>query len=285
VTFFRLISLFVYLFGISYAVDSLPVVLVSVAAYQDIVQEMAGNEIRVQSVVPAGVSFHTFEPTPGHVLSLSTATLWLTIGMPIEKTVLRALQSAGKLPVVVDLRAGLTLIRDTECHCSEGGADTHIWTSPRMMKAQLTTIRDALISIFPTKKEGFDSRHLALQQRMDELIAYTDEKLSKETGKIIVIAHGAYDYLCRDYGIRQRALETGGKEATARSLHTLILEAKDKGVKTVFSLKQYPRKGIERVAEALDAKVIELDAYQPGYFAGIRYTAEALHLALEEEIQ
>lgn len=282
--FRRIILASAAFFFTAYAEDAKPIALVSVAAYQDIVQEMAGSDICVQSVVPPGVSFHTFEPTPGHVLSLSTAKLWLTIGLPFEKKILLALQSIN-IPAVVDLRTGLTLIHDTHCHGCNGGADTHIWTSPRMMKTQLTTICTALTSVFPTQKEGVEERHLALQRRLDTLIAATDEKLAGERGKIIVIAHGAYDYLCRDYCLEQRAIEVGGKEATARSLHILIQEAKNRGVKTVFSLKQYPKNGIERVAEALKAKVVELDAYRPDYFANLTYTVEAFHNALEEEIQ
>ena len=132
-------------------------------------------------------------------------------------------------------------------------------------------------------KQGIDERYSALLKRCDSLIADIDALLSGEKGKIIVIVHDAYGYLCHDYGIEQRAIEIGGKEVTVKSLHTLIQEAKERGVKTVFSLKQYPKKGIERVAEALHAKIVELDAYQPDYFTGEAYTAQAFHTALEEE--
>jgi zinc transport system substrate-binding protein len=269
--------------GLSYARDEKPLVLVSVAAYQEIVQEMAGEDIDVRSVVPPGMSFHTFEPTPSLIQSLYTADLWLIIGDPFEKKILSALQSTQHPPNLIDLRQGLETLHDTACHgCSEG-ADPHIWTSPRMMKLQLTTIRNGLTSIFPTKKEGIEERYLELQRRIDNLIGEADERLAGQQGKLIVIAHGAFGYLCRDFGLEQRAIETGGKEATARSLYDLLQEAKQKGVTTIFSLKQYPKKGIDRVAEALHAKVIELDAYQSDYFSGMHYTIKAFHTALEQE--
>ena len=153
-----------------------------------------------------------------------------------------------------------------------------------MMKIQLATIRDALIDAFPNLKESIETRYEALQRKIDDLISYTDAKLSGASGKMIVIAHGAYDYLCHDYGIEQCPVEVGGKEATARSLHKLIQEANARNVKTVFSVKQYPKKGIERIAEALGAKVVEVDAYQADYFTSIAYTADVFHNALQEEI-
>ncbi len=285
-SFLRLLSLALCIsLGTSLATEKQPLVLVSVAAYQDIVQEMAGTDVDVRTVVPTGMNFHSYEPTPGHVISLSTAKLWLTIGASFEKKILAAMESTGSPPVVVDLRTGLPLLHDSRCMSCQEANDTHIWTSPRMMKTQITTIQNALISAFPAKKVGIEERYTTLQQRIDELIKMTDEKLGPEKGKIIVIAHGAYDHLCHDYGIEQRAIESGGKEATARTLLGIIQEAKSKRVKTVFSLKQYPKKGIERIAEELQAKIVELDAYQPNYFASMLSTVDALNTALNEEIQ
>ena len=148
--------------------------------------------------------------------------------------ILKAVHGTSTPPDIIDLRTGLALIHDTVCQCSDGGADTHIWTSPRMMKTQLNTIRDALVAAFPSQKQGIEARYGGLVQRIDSSIAYADEKLKGSSGKIIVISHGAYDYLCHDYGIIQRAIEVGGKEAATRSLYALINEAKERGVKTVF---------------------------------------------------
>lgn len=265
------------------AIEDKPIVLVSVAAYQDIVQEMGGSDLNVQSIVPPGVSFHTFEPTPLLTTTLAHAKLWFTIGEPFENRIFNALKSACTPPSVVDLREGLPLLHTTETHGEHEGIDTHMWTSPRMMRSQLITIRTALSTAFPQMKEGIEKRCTVLEKRIDDVITEMDAKLSNEEGKIIVIAHAAFGYLCHDYGLEQRALEVGGKEATPRHIQALIEEAMEKGVKTVFALKQYPRKGIERIAEVLHAKVVELDAYQPDYFASMALTAEVFHRALQEE--
>lgn len=281
--FFRLAALVFCFLGMAYGEEKPPVLLVSIAAYQDIVQEMIGDTADVHCVVPSGASFHTFEPTPAQVLMLSRAKIWFLIDAPFEKRIITALQSSGKSPSTVDLQTGLQLLHDPKCPDCLGRTDTHIWTSPRMMKLQFGTIKEALVTAFPVQKESIEARYAVLVHRIDELISYTDAKLSGNAGKIIVIAHGAYDYLCHDYGVEQCPVEVGGKETTAKTLHGLIQDAKERNVKTVFSVKQYPKKGIERVADALGAKVIELDAYQPDYFAGMRTTADMFSIALLEE--
>ena len=244
---------------------------------------MAGDTIPVHSVVPAGVSFHTFDPTPSQIEPLCHATLWFTIGEAFEKKILQTLSGLGTNPVVVDLRNGVPLIEDEHVHCAEGAADPHIWTSPKLMKIQLTTIRNGLQNLFPEQKEEIGQRYEALQKQVDALIRDADVKLGNAKDSIIVVAHGAYGYLCRDYGICQLSIESGGKEVTVKTLESVITQAKAKGVHTVFALKQYPRKGIERVSEILGAKVIELNAYQPDYFGGEQFTIQSFHDAIGEE--
>jgi zinc transport system substrate-binding protein len=260
-----------------------PTILVSVASYQAIVQEMAGQTVEVRSVVPAGVSFHSFDPTPSQVDAMHHAVLWFTIGEPFEASVMAALHSAGSAPRVVDLRAGLELLQDPYCHTKGGAADPHIWTSPKLMRHQMETIREGLVELFPQLRTEIEERSERLERKCDELIAMAEEGLGNAQGSIIVIAHAAYGYLCHDYGIKQLAIEEGGKEATMRRLADIISEAKTRGVRTVFSLKQYPAKGINRVAQTLGASVVELDAYQIDYFAGMEYAIQAIHKAVEEE--
>lgn len=271
------------LFQLPCTADTPPLVLVSVGTYQDIVQQLAGDEIRVQSVVPIGASFHTYEPSPGHVMTMSTAKLWFTIGQSFETKMLNAFSSAGASVTAVDLRTGLALLHDHGGHDCAEETDSHIWTSPRMMKTQLVTIRKALEAAFPEKTQGIEERYNALEQQIDRLITTADEQLSGHQGKIIVIAHGAYGYLCHEYGIVQRALETGGKEATAKAVQNLLQEAKTRNVRTVFSLEQFSKRGISRIAEELHAQIVELDAYQSNYFVSMPYTIHAFQKALKEE--
>ena len=281
---FFLLCLYVFFpFGICGAATNRPSILVSVSAYRDIVQEMVGDGCDVRSVVPPGTSFHTFDPTPGQMDELHHASLWFIIGEPFEKKILGAFEGTSSVPVVVDLRNGVSLLHDQCCHCCDGTADPHIWTSPRMMKTELKTIRDGIQLVFGDMEDGLDARFHALQAKCDALIAYADAQLEGYQGKVVIIAHAAYGYLCHEYGIQQLSVESGGKEATVRSVENMVKEAKRMGVKTVFSLAQYPKKGIERVATILGAKIVQLNAYQADYFAGEAYAVRAFHDALEEE--
>jgi zinc transport system substrate-binding protein len=253
------------------------IILVSVPSYTKIVQELVGQEATVVSIVPPGISFHTFEPSPKDTKTLLSATLWFTIGDPFEERIFKKLEFQNETIKTVDLREGIPLIYTACCHA---GADPHIWLSPHLMKQQIQTIVSALKNTFPNI--SIQKRSEILLERIQNLETVFNTLLN-HPGGTVVVAHGAFAYLCRDYGIEQLSIEHEGKEPTFASFTSLIEKASKKGVKTVFSLKQYPKKGIQRVADIINAQIIELDPYAGNYFESMQYIAEQFHRAIQEE--
>jgi zinc transport system substrate-binding protein len=273
----KTLSVIILLIGACLAAEDRPIILVSVPPYQSIVQEIAGNSICVQSIVPPNTNFHSFDPTPKRINELRHARLWYTIGEPFEYKIREALLRQKNPPILVDLRMELSLIEEG------GGFDPHIWTSPSMMIRQLDTIRDGLVRVFPEMEEEITERYAFVRDCCLQLVAEADAYLSHQKGKILVIAHDAYAYLCRDYEIEQCSIESGGKEATVGSLDELIKKAQKRGVKKVFSVAQHSKQGITRIAQVLGATVVALDPSQLDYFAGEREAIRAFGNALEEE--
>ena len=152
-----------------------------------------------------------------------------------------------------------------------------------MMMVQIDTIRDGLISTYPEMEAAITARHATVQERCKRLVDEADACLSGQNGKVLVIAHGAYEYLCQDYGIKQLAVESGGKEVTVRALDELIKEAQERGVKTVFSISQHPKQGITRIAQVLHATVVDLNPSSPEYFSEESMAIHAFGEVLKEE--
>lgn len=250
------------------------IILVSVPAYVHIVQEIVGEKAIVYSVVPAGVSFHTFEPSPKHIQTILSAAVWFTIGDPFEERILKKISSSSHNIQVVDLRTDIATLHNS---CAHSGTDPHIWLSPRLMKKQIETMTREL------EKIDIQANSKEVLLKIDSLIKLVDNLLSKAHNGCIVVAHGAFAYLCHDYDIEQLSIEHEGKEATFASLTSLIEKASQKGVKTVFSLKQYPKKGINYVAHILGARTVELDPYAENYFEMMENIAKSFQEAIQEE--
>ena len=62
--------------------DNRPVIAVTILPEVEIVEKICGLEYNVISVVPAGASPETYEPTPEQMVKLSEAKLYFAIGVP-----------------------------------------------------------------------------------------------------------------------------------------------------------------------------------------------------------
>src|SRR5262249_55029513 len=95
--------------------NSKPYVLVSVAPHKFFVEKIANDTLKVELMVPAGASSHTFEPSPRQMLNAGNAEIWFQIGESFEPKASAALKAHHPNMQLVDLRQGVDLIYDTDC--------------------------------------------------------------------------------------------------------------------------------------------------------------------------
>lgn len=98
-----------------------------------------------------------------------------------------------------------------------------------------------------------------LQQRLRDLDTQTQEKIARSDIDYFIIYHPALTYYARDYGLKQVAIETDGKEPSARQLARLIRQAREDGIRNIFYQKQFPASTVEIIARDIDARCIEID--------------------------
>ena len=168
-----------------------------------------------------------------------------------------ALTELGKRVLMVDLdpQAGLT---------------TSLGHDPGAFEKTIYNALKHLVSL---------ERYESVRSDIEALAKESDELLQEAKGSVIVIAHGAYTYLCHEYGIEQLSLEYGEKEPTLATLQELLTKAKEHNVTTVFSLKTGSKRGINRVAQLLNASIVELDPLSSDYIENMRATVHTFHKA------
>lgn len=250
-------------------------VLVSVAPYRFFVEKIAGDTVTSYVLVPAGASFHTYEPTPRQVLDASRADVWFRIGETFEQHVYEALKNHHPEMEVVDLRKGLDLITYAvhPCHhCQQahgGGEDLHFWLSPRLAKIQANTIADTLIKLYPEHRETYEKRRDSFLKELDALDLEIAQMLKPLKNRWLLVSHPAYAYFCRDYDLTQFSIEFEGKDPTVQQLTKLLQKAKEHSNKRIYIQTQYSNKGAKLVASYLGAQLVTLDPYAEDYFSSM----------------
>jgi zinc transport system substrate-binding protein len=268
-------------------------VFVTVPPQAYFVKRIAGDRAEVHILVPPGQNPHTYTATPKEMAELAEAKIYFRVGLPVEMVLLPKIQSANPRLVVVDTRRGITL-RKLEAHEepgeppgpapeSESELDPHIWMSPVLAKKQAATMREALTANDPAGKSVYEKNYTALAADLDKLDAHLKTTLAPVKGRELFVFHPAYGYFAQQYGLRQVAVETGGKSPSAKQLTELIAQAKARGVKIIFVQPQFSRQRAQAVAEAIGGAVLPLDDLAEDYLTNMETVARQVESALAKQ--
>ncbi len=256
-------------------------VIVSILPHAGLAAAIGGDLVDVHVLVGPGQSPQTYDPTPRELTALQGARVWLRAGVPMENTLAGRIARLFPNLEVVDLREGCTLITDDD-H-AHGEADPHIWLSPLPCAHQAATIAATLTRLDPAHADTYRERGLAVR---DSLVAVDRElrvQLAPVQGRTLVVFHPAFAYLCRDYGLHELPIETGGLEPSPRHLASVLATVRRQGARAIFVQPQFAATSARTVAEDADLEVITVDPLARDVVANLRRIAAAIARGLAKE--
>lgn len=263
-------------------------VAVSLPPYAWLAERIGGDKISVTSLLEPGEDPHSFQPPPRRVTSLSAAKLWFTVSMGFEEALTEKLQQTAPGLRIVPVHEGIELAEghdhhhehEEPAHKEKGKEkeeeehehhdeekDPHIWLSPVLLKQQAHTVAHALGEADPAHADFYEANAVSLEKELDALHASLTESLAPLKGTTIYVFHPAFGYFAETYGMKQEAIESKGREPSAKHLTELINQAKAEGVKLILVQPQFSQASAEKMAKAIGATVHpinDLDKDVPG---------------------
>lgn len=249
--------------------DNKPVILVTVPPFEFFVKKIGQGLITTSSIIPSNANAHTYDPNPKEITKMSSALIWFRYGEPIERKVTKVLELNNPDLKVVDLSNDLDLLL-TPCqggkdHC-HAVFDLHFWLSLPLARHFSTTIALELIELLPEAKKE-------ITQNLDTLLGelFALEKLFKERlapckGQTILVAHPAFNYFFKPYGIQQLPIEFAGKEPTLAQLDTLVKKAIQQEAQVVILEQGHSTKLGLLIADRLDLPTCLVNPLQEDVF-------------------
>ena len=270
--------------------DERPVVLTTFTVLGDIAQNVAGDDLRVESITKVGAEIHGYEPTPGDLRRAAEADLILDNGLGLEAWFARFVGDLDVPHAVVS--EGVETIDITD-DAYAGTPNPHAWMSPVNVQVYVNNMVDAFGDLDPENAAAYaangDAYIEELQQIQDELVDALSVLPASQ--RALVTCEGAFSYLARDAGLTEQYIwaVNAEQQATPQQIAAAIGFVRDNDVPAVFCESTVSDAPMQQVVEATDAafggtlyvdSLSEEDGPVPTYLDLIRHDSAVIIDAL-----
>jgi ABC-type Zn uptake system ZnuABC Zn-binding protein ZnuA len=278
-----------------------PLQVVAVETFlADIVQNVAGDRLKVGVLMPLGADPHSFEPTPQDVARVAKSDVLVVNGAGFEEFLSPLLQNAGGKRLVIEASAGLIQrTPDVDEGASRGvthEGDPHFWLNPINVIRYVENIRDGLIQADPAGKDIYTRNAEAYIAQLIDLDSWITAQVAQipVEKRLLVTNHESFGYFADRYGFRVIGAiipsVSTSSSPSAKQLAALIDQIKASGVPAIFletgSNPQLAQQiagetGVRVVSDLYTHSVSAADGPAPTYIELMRYNAKQVVEALK----
>lgn len=249
-------------------------------------KNVAGPDAQVICVM-GDTGPHHFDPGPHHAVAIRRANLFVINGLGLDNSIARKLIRSSKNRDLLLVEAASNIptsqLREGGCTCghdhdeehskqdpSHVHYDPHVWLGIPEAILMVQAIRDALISIDPEHRSGYESRAAQYTERLQRLADEGRELLQGKTDRKLLTFHDSLFYFARTFelDVVDSIEATPGQEPDSQKLKEIIRISKSKEVRVIAVEPQYSSDTSARVIlrslrnEGIDADFVIVDTLE-----------------------
>jgi ABC-type Zn uptake system ZnuABC Zn-binding protein ZnuA len=264
----------------------------------DIAQNVAGDRVKVESLMPIGVDPHGFEPTPTDVAKVADSNVLIVNGAGFEEFLTELLENAGGQPAVLEASAGLTSrqLREGEIADPDHAGDPHFWLDPQKAIKYVENIRDGLSAADPAGAAAYKANADAYIAKLQELDRWIADRVAEvpPADRLLVTNHASLGYFADRYGFKIIGTVVPGvsteSSPSAQQLAALTDHIKETGAKAIFLETGANPQLAEQVAQETGSRVVtdlyshsitEAGGPAPTYIDMLKFNTDAIVAALK----
>ena len=238
-------------------------VVTTIAPITSIVENIGGDRIRLQGIVPEGTNSHTFAPSPSVAVTLAQADLIIANGLFLEEPTLNLADSAKKDDTPVLLLGDNTISPDRWAFDfsfpeSEGHPNPHLWPDPTLALRYAQLTHDVLVDLDPSNKAYYDTNLAAFTTRIETLDAAIRQAVETipPNNRRLLTYHDSWAYFARTYGFEViGAIQPSDfSEPSPQEMGRIILHIRDLDIPAVFGSEVFPSDALEQIARESGAR-------------------------------
>ncbi len=256
------------------------IVTVSISPFAFFVEKIAGDDFRVNVMVPAGSDPHLYEPTPSKVSDLRNSVAYISNGLlDFEIAWMDRFLSVNRNLKLLRLADSVNLIRD-EGHGHGIEADPHFWIAPSEALTIASSVKNLLCSLNPGMRDKYERNYSQMADSISSIHRKAAAMLEPYRGSRIFVFHPTLGYIARDYGLEQVAIEKEGKEPSPAMMKEVIDNIKASGARYIFVQKEFDRRHAAEVAAETGAELAVIGTLSADWFGDVNGIIEQIYKSL-----
>jgi len=287
-----LLHLFIFFTFFSFAQDQYKVVSTA-SIFADMAENIAGDRIKIETIVPIGGDPHLHDPIPRDAQLVNAADLILMNGLTFEGWLNELIENAGTNAKVALITEGVNAI---ESDVYKGSTDPHAWMDVANSLIYIENIKNAFIELDPEGKEQYEFNYGVYKQQLEDLDRYIQDRIQEipAAKRVLITSHDAFQYYGKKYGIRLEAILGVSTDAEAQTSDILRLNKiiQSSQIPAVFIestvnpklLKQIAADNKVSIGGQLFADSIgDKESNAPTYYEMMKYNTDTIVEALKKE--
>ncbi len=270
-------------------------VVTTTPGYADIVKQVGGEHVQVESVMRGPENVHNVVPKPSYMMKLRKADLFIHSGLDAEGWVPQLIQGARRSHLLPGEAGNVDVSREvqlkevpTRAQLTRALGDIHVYGNPHYALDPLNgtviarTITDALKQTDSAYAETFEKNYEAYAKRLRELTQRLVAEMKPYSGTAVVVYHRTWPYFLNRFGLA-RAAEIEPKPGIAPGpghLSQCVATMKARGTKVVIIGTYDNKKNAEFISRRGGGKVVllaqevravpEVDSYEKLFEYNVR---------------
>ena len=232
-------------------------VVTTVSPITSIVENIGGDRIQLEGVVPEGVNSHIFEPQPSLARLLSDADLIIANGLFLEEPTLELAEANKKedTPILLLGDRAITPEQwqfDFSFPEQAGHPNPHLWPDPNLGLKYAELAEEQLSSLDPDNTEYYRTNLEAFRLRIAAVDAAIRESVATipPENRRLITYHDSWAYFALSYGLEVigAVQPSDFAEPSAREMAELIDQIRELGLPAIFGAEEFPSRVLETIA-------------------------------------
>ncbi|MGD6817024.1 metal ABC transporter solute-binding protein, Zn/Mn family [Metabacillus sp. 84] len=238
-------------------------VTTTIAQLEDLVKNVAGDKVQVDSLMGPGVDPHLYKASQGDIQKLNQADMIMYNGLHLEGKMGEVFEKVSKTKPVIPVAESIDAERILKVEGSANAHDPHVWFSIPNWIQVTDKVEAELSKEMPEHKDEFKKNAEAYKKKLEEMDAYAREQIAAipEESRVLVTAHDAFQYFGEEYGLEVMGLQglSTDSEYGLKDVQKLVGVLSERNIKAVFVESSISEKSINAVVQGSREKGHEVE--------------------------